>query len=284
MIRCFHCDIAIMAPTNTRRLWRADGSRTAHRATAHADLLGLYLKRAAEESPRWVRCSTPTAAFAHEAKIDLAQFEEFLFASTWADLDDPIATWQDFAEVQSSLVAHLSGKPSGIAQGPPVDIAFSVEDRIFVSCDGRLNMPDGEVFTEPVKESAHGWVESTSPAIYRGVDAGNVRLELKAGKVIGAEAEKNQSYLTAMLDSDEGARRLGEFGVGTNGRIRTFTRNMLFDEKIAGTVHFALGAGYPESGSVNESGIHWDFLCDMRDGGTIAMDGQVVYEAGTFTL
>lgn len=284
MIRSLDCDIAIMAPTNTRRLSKADSTRIALFASSRADLLTLYLKRAAEGALRWVISSTPTCAYAQDADMGLPDYEDFLFAATWADQDDPVSMWSSFSNEQSALVAKVSGKSSVVVQGPYVDVSFSILDRKFINCDGRFNMPDGEIFTGPVEDSANGWIESTFPAIYRGVDVGKVRLVLEDGKVVQADAEKNQAFLSSMLDSDEGARRLGEFGVGTNQRISTFSRNMLFDEKIAGTIHFALGAGYPEAGSINESGIHWDFLCDMREAGTITFDGKPVYEDGKFIL
>jgi aminopeptidase len=169
-------------------------------------------------------------------------------------------------------------------QSPHIDMTFSIEGRTFVNCDGTRNMPDGEIFTSPVENTVNGWMESSFPAIYLGVEVGRVRLRFEEGRVVEAESEKNQDYLTTMLDSDEGARRVGEFGIGTNEQINVFTKNMLFDEKIGGTIHLALGASYPQTGGVNKSGIHWDLLCDMRERGIITIDGKRVYESGRFSL
>ena len=282
MIRSLDCDIGIMASTNTRRLSGADSSKMSIASRAMRDLVTLYFKRAAEGSLRWVLCATPTAAYAQDAEMSLPEFEDFVFGSTYADQEDPVSAWKSLSETQAALVKRLAGKRSVVVKGPHVDLAFSIEDRVFINCDGRFNMPDGEIFTGPVEESVNGWMESSFPAIFRGVDVGQVRLVLKEGKVIEADAEKHQEHVTAMLDTDEGARRIGEFGIGTNNQIAIFTKNMLFDEKIGGTVHFALGAAYPETGAKNESSIHWDLLCDMRKGGQIIVDGKLFYESGRF--
>jgi len=282
MIRSLDCDIGIMASTNTRRLSGADSSRMSIASRAMHDLVTLYFKRAAEGSLRWVLCATPTAAYAQDAEMSLPEFEDFVFGCTYADQEDPVSTWRSISETQSALVKRLAGKRSVAVKGPHVDLTFSIEDRVFINCDGRVNMPDGEIFTGPVEESVNGWIESSFPAIFRGVEVGQVRLVLKEGKVIEADAEKHQEHLLAMLDTDPGARRLGEFGIGTNNQITLFTKNMLFDEKIGGTVHFALGAAYPETGAKNESSIHWDLLCDMRKGGQIIVDGKLLYESGRF--
>jgi len=282
MIRSWDCDIVIMAPTNTRRLSRVDTSKIAIHDRARADLLQLYLDRAAVESLRWVITATPTSAYAQDAGMSLPEFSDFLFAATGADQDDPVAFWQDLSQLQSVHIEKLAGKRTVRIQGPQIDLGFSIEDRRFVNCGGEANLPDGEIFTCPVESSVDGWMQSTFPAVHKGVDVGCVHLVFEKGNVVEAEADQNQEYLNALLDTDEGARRVGEFGVGTNERLKTFTRNMLFDEKIGGTIHIALGASYPETGGINHSAIHWDFLCDMREGGTITVDGKRVYDAGRF--
>ncbi|MBN2553592.1 MAG: aminopeptidase [Spirochaetales bacterium] len=283
-VRSLDCDIKIKAATNTRGLSTVDSSRIALHRRSRAELFNLYLRRAAEGSLRWALCLTPTAAYAQDAEMSLSEFADLVYSGTYADQDDPIAAWKHMSETQAVIVEKLGGKSTVAVQSPNVDLTFSIEGRTFVNCDGKRNMPDGEIFTTPVEESINGWMESSFPAIHLGVDVGRVRLRFENGRVVEAEAEKHQEYLSAMLDSDEGARHVGEFGIGMNDRIRIFTKNMLFDEKIAGTVHLALGASYPETGGVNRSAIHWDFLCDMREGGTITMDGIRVYESGKFTV
>ena len=159
-----------------------------------------------------------------------------------------------------------------------------IEDRLFVNSDGKKNMPDGEVFTGPVENSANGWVRFTYPAIYRGNEVKGVELEFRDGLVVGAKAQSNESFLIATLDTDAGSRRLGEFAVGTNRQIKEFTGSILFDEKMGGTVHMAVGQGYAETGSVNHSSVHWDMICDMRDGGEIVVDGALFYKDGEFMV
>ncbi len=282
MTRSLDCDIIIMAATNTRALSAVDSSRIALHSHARAELFNLYLTRAAEGALRWVIAPMPTSAYAQDAEMSLGEFSDFVFASTYADRDDPIAVWKQISKNQAGLVKKLAGKDKVTVQSPHVDLSFSIRGRSFVNCDGDRNMPDGEIFTCPVEDSANGWMHSSFPAIYKGVDVGQVRLVFKEGRVVEAESEKNQSHLTEILDTDEGARRIGEFGIGTNDQINVFTKNMLFDEKIGGTIHLALGASFPETGGVNKSGIHWDLLCDMREGGSITADGKRVYESGRF--
>ncbi len=145
-------------------------------------------------------------------------------------------------------------------------------------------MPSGEVFTGPVEDSANGWVEYTYPAIEKGKEVSGIRLEFKDGKVVNASAKKNEEFLLAMLDIDDGARYLGEFAVGTNYGIQKFTKSILYDEKIGGSFHMALGAGYPETGSKNVSSIHWDMICDIREDSEIHVDGELFYKDGKFQI
>jgi aminopeptidase len=187
-------------------------------------------------------------------------------------------------EKQKKLVDWLEGKQRIELKGPHVDLNFSIEGRSFENCDGKKNMPDGEIFTGPVEDSVNGWIESTFPANYFSVEVGQVSLRFENGRVVYAKAEKHQEHLEAMVETDEGSHRLGEFGIGTNKGIKSFTKNILFDEKIAGTIHVALGNGYNETGSLNESTVHWDFLCDMRQGGQIIVDGQTIYDSGEFII
>lgn len=178
----------------------------------------------------------------------------------------------------------LSGKDEVVVKGPNVDLKLSIKGRNFINSDGKTNMPSGEIFTGPVEDSVEGWVRFTYPAIRLGREVEGIELKFEKGKVVEATAEKNEPFLLEMLEVDEGARYVGEFAIGTNKRINRFIKNMLFDEKTGGTIHMALGAGYPQTGSVNKSGIHWDMICDMRDGGQIYVDGELFYEAGEFKI
>jgi aminopeptidase len=283
-MRSVDCEIKIKAATNTRGLATVDSSRIAMHRRSRAELFDLYLRRAAEGSLRWVIALTPTLAYAQDAEMGLSEFADFVFASTYADREDPVALWKQRSETQAVFVKKLEGKRDVTVQSPYIDLNFSIEGRTFVNGDGECNMPDGEIFTCPVEDTVSGWMESSFPAIHTSVDVGRVRLRFEQGRVVEAEAEKNQNFLSSMLDMDEGARRVGEFGIGTNDQIDVFTKNMLFDEKIGGTIHLALGASYPETGGVNKSGIHWDMLCDMREGGIILADGERIYEQGKFVI
>ena len=185
---------------------------------------------------------------------------------------------------QQQLVDWLKGKDRVHVRGPHIDLTLSIAGRTFINSDGKRNMPSGEIFTGPVEDSVNGWVRFTYPAIRGGREVEGVEFEFVDGKVVRASADKNEEYLISQLDSDEGARYLGEFAVGTNYQIQRFTKSILFDEKIGGTVHMAVGAGYPETGSRNRSSVHWDFICDMREDSEILVDGELFYRNGEFQV
>jgi len=216
--------------------------------------------------------------------MSLREYEDFLFSATFADQDDPVAPWQRIHDDQQRLVDWLEGRKTVTVQSPNADLTLSIEGRTFINSDGKENMPCGEIFTGPVEDSANGWVKFTFPGIISGREVNGVRLEFKAGKVIKASAEKNEEYLLEMLDSDKGARYLGEFAIGTNYGIQRFTKNILFDEKLGGTFHMALGAGYPETGSTNQSSIHWDLIADAHQDSEIRVDGELFYKDGQFQV
>ncbi len=284
LARDFECDIILLCETNTRRLSNVDTSRQAMLARANTNVFNLWLRRSGAGQLRWVLCGLPTQAYAQDAEMSFEEYETFIYTTTCVDVDDPVTEWLAMGKRQKMLVDWLAGKRSAQVKGPHIDLAFSVEGRTFENCDGHLNMPDGEIFTAPVEDTVSGWLESTYPAIFAGVDVGEVSLRFKEGVLTDAQAKRNQSHLTKVLQTDEGARRVGEFGIGTNDRISIFTKNMLFDEKMGGTVHVALGAAYPQTGGKNESSVHWDFLCDMKHGGQIIIDGVPFYDSGRFLI
>jgi aminopeptidase len=174
-------------------------------------------------------------------------------------------------------------RPRGSAR-PNAELTLSVKDRTFINADGSRNMPDGEIFTSPVEDSVNGWVRFTYPVVVAGREIEGIELRFEAGQVVQATAAKGQDYLLSALDTDAGARRLGEFAIGTNFGIQEFTKQILFDEKIGGSIHLALGRGFPEAGGRNESGLHWDMICDMRAGGEIWVDGELFYQNGQFKI
>jgi aminopeptidase len=226
----------------------------------------------------------PTHALAQEADMSLAEYEDFVYRACHVDLDDPVAAWQRMSGWQQTLVDWLAGKREVVVRGPHVDLTLSIAGRTFVNSDGHKNMPSGEVFTGPVEASVNGWIRFTYPAIYAGREVDGVQLQFEGGKVVSASASKNEAFLQQVLDTDPGARYLGEFAIGTNDGIRQFTKSILYDEKIGGTIHLAVGAGYPETGSHNESAVHWDMICDMRQGGQIWVDGELFYDSGRFLV
>jgi aminopeptidase len=276
--------ISLRGATNTRALSGVDPQRQQWRAAASHSLLQTMMRRTAADDFRWVGTLFPTAAQAQEADMSLGDFEDFVYRACFVDQPDPEACWREISARQQRLVDWLRGKEQVRVSGPDVDLTLSIASRTFVNSDGHRNMPSGEIFTGPVEDAANGWVRFTYPAIYAGREVEGIELRFEDGRVVEASAGKNESFLQAVLDTDPGARYLGEFAIGTNDGIDRFTKSILFDEKIGGTIHLAVGAGYPETGSENESAVHWDMICDMRDGGRIWVDDELFYDSGKFTV
>jgi aminopeptidase len=274
--------ITIRAPGNTRGLSGVDPERQRIQQNAQRPIGQTYMQRSAAGSHRWALTVYPCAAYAQEADMSLAEYAEFVYAATYADQPDPAACWRAVRERQQRLVDWLAGKSQVLVRGPNVELSLSIAGRSFVNSDGRRNMPSGEIFTGPVEDSVEGWVKFTYPALRGGREVEGVEFIFERGRVVRAWAAKNEAYLLSQLDSDEGSRYLGEFAIGTNDQIRRFTKNILFDEKIGGTMHMAIGSGYPETGSRNRSSVHWDFICDMRHDSEIRVDGELFYQNGKF--
>ena len=276
--------IGLRGATNTRALSGIDPEREQWRSMGAHPLRQTVMHRAAKGEMRWVGTLFPTAAQAQEADMSLSDYEDFVYRTCFIDQPDAAACWRAMAEQQQVLVDWLRGKRQVRVEGPNADLTLSIYGRTFVNSAGRNNMPSGEIFTSPVETSVEGWVRFTYPAIYNGREVEGIELRFAEGKVVEARAEKNEAFLQAVLDTDPGARYLGEFAIGTNDGINRFTKSILFDEKIGGTIHMAVGAGYPQTGSKNESAVHWDMICDMRDGGRIWVDGELFYDSGLFTI
>lgn len=230
-------------------------------------------------------CNTqfPTPAYAQEAGMSLDDYEAFVFRACMVDQPDPIAAWRRLHEMQAHLVSWLAGRRQVHVESPQIDLTLSIEGRKFINSDGHTNFPSGEIYTGPVEDSVTGHIRFTYPAIYQGRAVEDVALWFKDGRVERFEAGSGREFLAEMLDVDAGARRLGEFALGTNTGVDRFTRNVLFDEKMAGTLHCALGATYPATGGQNQSSIHWDMVADMHEG-RITVDGETFYEAGRFIV
>lgn len=214
--------------------------------------------------------------------MSLTDFEDFVFGACLPDPADPIGWWQRLHERQEELVEWLRGKERVRVVAPDTELTLSIAGRTFINSDGAHNMPSGEVFTGPVEDTVEGHVRFTYPAIESGREVEDVQLWFEEGRVVKATAAKGEEFLLKTLDTDEGSRYLGEFAIGTNSGITRFTRSILFDEKIGGSFHVALGAGYPETGSQNRSAIDWDMICDLRQGGTIHVDDELLYRNGEF--
>jgi aminopeptidase len=242
------------------------------------------MRRGADRSFKWVTTLYPTEGYASEAEMNLSDFEDFVYRACHADQADPVAYWNKVETDQQKIVERIEGHDQVILRGPNVDLSLSIKGRKYLNAAGKSNMPDGEVFTGPVEDSLNGFVRFSYPAIYSGVLVEGVELTFSNGKVTRADAEKNQAFLLEMLDSDPGARYVGEFAIGTNYEIDRFSHNILFDEKLGGSFHMALGAGYLETGSHNKSIIHWDMICGMQKDAEILLDGEVIYQNGKFVF
>lgn len=276
--------ISIWADDNTKSLANVDPKRQATRSKATSKLFLRFMEREAAGELMWVGTQFPCNASAQDAEMSLAEYEDFVFNACMLHRSDPIAAWKTVHRKQEKICRLLNKRKKIRVVAEGTDLTMSVEGRKWINCDGKANMPDGEIFTGPIEDSVEGTVSFSYPAYYAGKEADGVKLTFKKGKVVKAAASKNEDFLTAMLDSDEGARRVGEFAIGTNYSIQKFTRNTLFDEKIGGTFHMALGASIPESGGQNQSGVHWDIVNDMRKGGKIYADGKIIYKDGNFTI
>jgi aminopeptidase len=275
----FDARMVIEAESNTRELAGVDPERIARQRKARAPLFKLFTDRLAKNEMRWCYTVYPTAAMAQEADMSLSDYREFVYGAGMLNEDDPVAFWKEEAARQKKLVDWLAGHKHAVLKGENVDLSMSIEGRTFIPCAGEENFPDGEIFTSPVEDSVDGWVRFKYPAIFDGNEVEDIELWFEQGRVIQGKAGKNQAFLTGLLDTDPGARYLGEWGIGTNYGITRFTKNMLFDEKLGGTIHLALGLGFPEAGGSNESGLHWDMLCDMADA-EVTIDGELFYQNG----
>jgi aminopeptidase len=268
--------LTIQAPDNTTALAGVDPARMARGARARAPVREAALRR------RWCGTFWPTPAAAQQAGMGTAELAAFVRRATFLDRDDPAAAWGELHVLQERVIERLSRASELRIEAEGTDLRLGVAGRTWVNSDGKRNMPSGEVFTGPLEDSAEGRIRFTIPSSPRGVEVAGIELELRAGVVVDARAERGHEYLLATLETDHGARRLGEIGIGTNTGIDRPIGAILFDEKIGGTVHLALGRSYPETGGTNRSAVHWDMICDLRGGGTLSADGEVVQRDGAF--
>jgi aminopeptidase len=282
----FESRIRIQSVSNAKLVASADPAKLALRRRAVKPILDTQLRRGDAGEFRWVSTLFPTVAYAQMADMNLHEYEDFVFeACHVSDPDsDLIAFWQKVNEEQQRIVDYFQGHDQVLIRGPNCDLTLSIKDRNFINANGLRNMPDGEIFTGPVEESVEGWIHFDVPPIYRGIEVEGVRVKFERGKVVDAKASKNQDFLEQILDTDVGARYVGELGIGTNYDIQRYTKRILLDEKIGGTFHIALGSGYPMTGSKNSSAIHWDMICYVNEESEIVLDGEVIYKNGTFLI
>jgi len=283
-IEHFDCTIGIWADENTRSLTNCDPKKIGLAQAARQPYMETFLKRAAAAKLHWSGTQYPTQASVQDADMSLAEYENFVFGAGLLDHVDPAKAWMRLSERQQRLTDYLNGKSDyHVVAANGTDVRMSVAGRRWINCDGHENFPDGEVFTGPVLDSVNGVIQFSFPAVHHGREVQDAKLTFKDGKVVDASATKGEDFLISMLDTDAGSRFLGECAIGTNYQIKQYTRNTLFDEKIGGTVHFAVGSGYPETGNTNTSGLHWDMVVDLRKGGYVEIDGVKINVDGTFT-
>jgi aminopeptidase len=280
LIENLDATFSIIADTNTRALTRVDPERQAIVSRARRPLADRFLERSAKGEARWNVTLYPTDAHAQDAEMSLAEYEDFFYGACLIDAEDPVREWKKVAARHAELIAWMDGRNEVHLEGEGTDLVLEVGGRTFIAADGEENFPDGEVFTGPVEDKTRGHITFSYPALYGGRAVEGVELVFEEGRVVEASATKDEGFLVKTLDTDPGARVLGELGIGTNFGIERFTGEPLLDEKIGGTIHLALGASYPETGGTNQSAIHWDMVCDLRAGGRITVDGDVLLEDG----
>ena len=267
---------------NTKSNSNVDSSRIQLSLKGAASWRKVYSDKMGDGSLRWCGTQFPTHADAQEATMSLSEYEEFVYGAGLLDKEDPTAEWKRISLEQDRWVKYLDTKKELHIVSEGTDIKAKIEKRKWINCDGKVNFPDGEIFTSPIEDGVNGHITFSFPGIYSGKEIEGIKLMVENGKVVKATATKGEELLHALLATDEGSVRFGEVAIGTNYGIQKFTRNMLFDEKIGGTVHMAIGDSMAEAGGLNRSVIHWDMLCDMRNGGRIYADNELFYENGKF--
>lgn len=246
------------------------------RITAHKQAIG-QVSAMRNELTRWVLVRVPNESLAQQGGMSLDEMMAFFFNATLRDWVEESRRYRELERVfQAAETVRIVGRDT--------DLSFSTKGRTYEVGDGHLNMPDGEIFTAPVDDSAEGYIYFEFPGVYVGQCVESIRLEFSRGQVVKATAESNEELLHQILKTDEGVQRIGEFGVGTNFGIDRFCYDILYDEKIGGTIHIALGRAYAECGGVNQSALHWDLIKDLRQQGNIYLDGRKVFENGKFLV
>jgi aminopeptidase len=280
----FESRIRIWAEGNTKANSGYDAKKQSLLMQANTPILNSQFERGGRDEFKWVTTMFPTRAYAQQADMGFEAYKDFFYGTVHANEAEPVKYWKKIKTEQQKYVDALKGHDKVELRGPNVDLTLSIKGRTFINSFGVNNMPSGEVFTGPIEDSVNGWVRYTYPAQYRGNVVEGAELKFKDGKVVEAKAEKNQEFMQQMLNTDKGASYVGEFAIGLNEDIDRFTGFILLDEKIGGSFHMALGKGYPETGSKNDSAIHWDMICDLRTDSEILVDGETFYKNGKFVI
>ncbi|MFX0184127.1 MAG: aminopeptidase [Candidatus Hodarchaeota archaeon] len=284
LIKELNKSIDIYSDYNTKDLTNVPPEKKLMFAEARKEITKIFFDRAAKKELLWNLSPYPCDAFAQEANMGRLEYLEFAYHALNLHKDDPVKFWKGIESEQEKIIKILDKGSEFQIIGEDTDLTLGIEKRKWINGSGHENLPDGEVFTAPIEDSVNGTIRFTYPGIYQGQEIEDVKLTFKEGKVIKSEARKGHDLLKELLEIPN-ANILGELAVGTNYGIQRFTKNMLFDEKMGGTVHLALGAGFPESGSKNQSSIHWDLLKDMKDSeAKIILDGEVIYQEGKWTI
>jgi len=276
--------IHLFSGLNPHDLTSIDAEKKQKSTLAQKTIMDIAFKRWGSGDLRWVGSICPTPALAQEAHMAFDEYSEFVFSCMNLNDKNPVNYWKNFSKQQQKICDYLNQIKEMKYVGEDTELKFRCEGRKWINCDGKYNFPDGEVFTGPIEDSVEGTIRFTYPGIFQGEEIENIFLQFEKGKVIEAKAEKGENLLHKLLDTDENAKYVGEIAIGTNDNINRFTKNMLFDEKMGGTVHLAIGRGIPDSGSKNESAIHWDMLKNMQDGGEIYADDVLIYKNGKFLI
>jgi len=282
-VKSYDAFLTIRAPFNVKDLQSVDPLKKKKVALAQTQVKKLFMKRASTGALKWTLCEFPTDSQAQECGLSRSEYEDLVFSACFLYADKPESEWQKVRASQQQIVDFLNGRHQIRIVGKGTDLSFTTQGRRWINSDGRHNMPSGEIFTSPEEDSVQGRVTFSYPGIYMGEEIEKIVLYAERGEVTEWDAKKGRRLLDKILEIP-GATRFGEAAIGTNSGIRRFTKNMLFDEKMGGTVHLALGASYPETGGKNESPIHWDLLADMKGGGRIFADGELIYRNGEFII
>lgn len=281
--RDFDAFLNIRAPYNLRETSGIDPKRSARRQKAMKEINDLYFSRTADGSMRRTLCEYPTQASAQNSGMSLDDFKNFVFDACRLYDENPEQSWFKVRKEQQRIVDHLNQVSEVQYKGPNIDICFGTKGRVWINSDGRANMPSGEVFSAPIEDDVHGYVKFSYPAIFRGEEVENIELWVENGEIVKWDATRGKDFLDQVF-AIPGSRRFGEVAIGTNYRIQRMTRNILFDEKIGGTIHMAIGQSYLQTGGKNNSSIHWDMITDMTQDSEILTDGEPIYRNGKFLI